>query len=123
MTDPDKLERMRKHMLALGVSPSTAAPPLWKLLWRLGIDLPPPLFMGFWHTALLMGSFFGLFWGLFMWLFMWSRQGMPVWIMLSSAIWLACCLVCAWPPTSATWPASTAFLHGARTQVRSRERI
>ena len=86
MTDPDKLERMRKHMLALGVSPSTAAPPLWKLLWRLGIDLPPPLFMGFWQTALLMGSFFGLFWGLFMWLFMWSRQGMPVWIMLSSAI-------------------------------------
>jgi hypothetical protein len=41
--------------------------------------------MGFGSIALLMGSFFGLFWGVLMWLFMWSPQGMPLWLMLSSA--------------------------------------
>lgn len=86
MTDPDKLNRMQEHLRALGVSPYTAAPPLWRLLWRLGIDLPPPLFMGIWPVALLMGSFFGVLWGILMWLFMWLRQGMPLWIMLSSAV-------------------------------------
>ena len=85
MTHTDKLERMQKHMAKLGVSPSTAAPPIWKLLWRLGIDLPPPLFMGFWSAAFFMGGFFGITWGLFMWLFMWSRQGMPTWLVLGMA--------------------------------------
>lgn len=85
MIDPDKLENMQRHLAELGVSPSTTAPPLWRLLWRLGIDIVPPLFMGFRQAALVMGSFFGVFWGLFMWLFMWSRGGMPVWIALVAA--------------------------------------
>ena len=85
MTHSDKLERMQKHLAGLGISPSTAAPPIWRLLWRLGIELPPPLFMGFWPAAFFMGSFFGVFWGLFMWLFQWSRQGMPFWLVLAAA--------------------------------------
>ncbi|WP_425477035.1 DUF6404 family protein [Cognatiluteimonas weifangensis] len=85
MTHTDKLERMQKHMAELGVSPSTAAPPIWKLLWRLGIDLPPPLFMGFLSATFFTGSLFGILWGLFMWLLMWSRQGVPTWLVLSAA--------------------------------------
>ena len=78
MTHSDKLERMQKHLAGLGISPSTAAPPIWRLLWRLGIELPPPLFMGFWPAAFFMGSFFGVFWGVVMWLLMWGRSGLPL---------------------------------------------
>jgi hypothetical protein len=74
MTHSHKLEKMQKHMAALGVAPSTAAPPIWRLLWQLGIDLPPPLFLGFWQIALFAGIFFGVFWGFFVWLL--TRYGL-----------------------------------------------
>ena len=70
-----KVQAMYRHMDALGVSRSTAAPPLWRLLWRAGIEIPPPLFIPFLSAALGMGAFFGFFWGAFMWLFFWTRQG------------------------------------------------
>ena len=78
MTHSEKLEAMKRHMTALGILQSTAAPPAWKLLWRLGVEIPPPLFLGFWHAALFMGTFFGLLWGAVMWLILWSWQGMPL---------------------------------------------
>ncbi|MFA9274463.1 MAG: DUF6404 family protein [Candidatus Aquirickettsiella gammari] len=86
MTHSEKLKKMREHLATLGISPSTSAPPVWKILWRLGLEVPPPLFMGFWPTALFMGSYFGVFWGLFMWLFNWSRQGKPLLFILGGAI-------------------------------------
>ena len=71
-----------QHALALieakEVRRSTAAPPIYRLFWRLGWQVPPPLMAGFFSVALLMGSFFGVFWGLAMWLLMWGRAGMPV---------------------------------------------
>ena len=84
MTHSEKLEQMQKHLAEIGVSPSTAAPPIWKLLWRLGIDIPPPLFMGFWSSAAFMGTFFGVFWGILMWLILWSRQDMPISLALAA---------------------------------------
>ena len=50
-----KVQAMYRHMDALGVSRSTAAPPLWRLLWRAGIEIPPPLFIPFLSAALGMG--------------------------------------------------------------------
>jgi hypothetical protein len=85
MTHAEKLERMRKHMAALGVSPGTAAPPLWRLLWRMGLEVPPPLFLGFWPLALAMGAGFGMVWGGFMWLALWSHQGLPSWLAVGAA--------------------------------------
>ena len=76
MTHQDKLKEMYRHMSILGVSKSTAAPPAWRLLWRLGIEVPPPLFIPFFPGALAMGSYFAVFWGLIMWAFFWFRQGM-----------------------------------------------
>ncbi|MEJ6226348.1 DUF6404 family protein, partial [Escherichia coli] len=35
---------------------SNYAPPLLRILWRLGIRLPPLPFMPFWQVTLLMGS-------------------------------------------------------------------
>lgn len=85
VTHAEKLERMRAHMAALGIPASTAMPPLWKVLWRLGFEVPPPLFMGFGGITLVLGGFFGCFWGLMMWLLLWSREGMSVWFALAAA--------------------------------------
>jgi uncharacterized membrane protein (UPF0136 family) len=53
----------------------TAAPPAWRLLWRLGFEVPPPMFASFSSIALVSGLFFGTFWGLLMWLMEWSDHG------------------------------------------------
>ncbi len=82
----ERLAAMRRQLTELGIADSTAAPPLWKLFWRMGWAVPPPPFMGFGQVTLLMGGFFGVFWGLLMWLFLWSQQGMPVWIAVATAV-------------------------------------
>lgn len=66
MTDNDKLDAMHRHLGALGVERSTAFPPAWRLLWRAGWHVAPPLFIGFWRLAAGTGAAFGLLWGLAM---------------------------------------------------------
>ena len=83
--DFERIVAMRRHLAECGVPDSTAAPPLWKLFWRMGFAVPPPPFMGAGRITLVMGGFFGVFWGLVMWLIMWSRQGMTVWIAVAAA--------------------------------------
>ncbi len=65
MTHQRKVDAYRKLMDARGVGRSTAVPPLWELLWRLGLHVPPPLFMGFVPLSVLMGSGFGTLFGVF----------------------------------------------------------
>lgn len=77
MTHQEKLEAMYPHMEAIGVPKGTAAPPLWRLLWRMGIELPPPLFNSFASNALILGAFFGVCWSLAMWIMVWARQDVP----------------------------------------------
>jgi uncharacterized membrane-anchored protein len=55
---------------------SNYEPPLLRLLWRLGLNVPPPHFAGFVATALFSGGFFALLWGVIMWFLTWSRSGM-----------------------------------------------
>ena len=71
---------------ARGVGKSTYAPPLYRLLWRLGAQVPPPHMAGFAFNSLLMGGFFGVFWSLLTWLMLWGRQGMPLTMVASSAL-------------------------------------
>lgn len=68
---------MYRHMAELGVSKSTAAPPAWRVLWRMGIEAPPPLFMSFLPVALGLGTLFAVFWGLPMWAFFWAFMDLP----------------------------------------------
>lgn len=44
-----------------GVKEATAAPPFSRMLWKLGIDAPPPLFAAFGINTLVMGGCFGFF--------------------------------------------------------------
>jgi len=78
MTHQEKVDAFVNELAQRGVGKYTTAPPLYRLLWRLGIEVPPPHFAGFWSLTLLMGVFFAVFWGLFMWLFLWRGQDMPI---------------------------------------------
>ena len=69
-----------------GLRKSTYAPPLFRLLWKLGAKVPPPHMAGFAFNSLLMGGFFGVFWSLLMWLMLWGRQGMPLVIVAIAAL-------------------------------------
>jgi membrane associated rhomboid family serine protease len=71
LTHREKVERQLADMVARGVSSYTAAPPLFRLLWALGVPVPPPLFLGFTTLTLLMGTFFAVIWGGLMWLLVW----------------------------------------------------
>lgn len=73
--------RLRQALALLetkGLGKNNYAPPLFRLLWRLGVKAPPPHMAGFAFNSLLMGTFFGVLWGLFMWLLLWGRQGVPL---------------------------------------------
>ena len=67
MTDDRKIETYKELMAAKGIAMSTASPPLWALMWSLGINLPPPLYMGFIPLFLFAGSFFGIVFGAGVW--------------------------------------------------------
>jgi Family of unknown function (DUF6404) len=66
MTHLEKVKHFVAEAKEARIRKSDAAPPLWRLLWRAGIELPPPLFMRFWSLFLLLGGYWGtlmfLFW-------------------------------------------------------------
>ena|SRR5258706_7190166 len=61
-----------------GIWRSHYSPPLLRLLWRLGIKVPPPHFVSFATNFAVAGLWFGVLWGLFMWFIFWSHQGVPL---------------------------------------------
>ena len=63
-----KIASYEQQMAASGVGRSTASPPAWRMLWHLGVQVPPPLFLGFLPLLLILGSTFGLLFGLGIWL-------------------------------------------------------
>jgi hypothetical protein len=78
MPHREKVERLITDLGKQGVSPYTVAPPFFRLLWALRLNVPPPFFLGFLPLTLLMGVFFGIFWGAFMWLLQWQAWQMPL---------------------------------------------
>lgn len=58
----EKIEAALAHLKERGVKPMTAAPPVWRLFWRLGVDVPPPHFLGFGPHTLLLGLLFLVPW-------------------------------------------------------------
>lgn len=74
-------DEYRKRMLqvvdelhAQGVGRYTSAPPLYRLAWRLGIHVPPPMYRSFRAVALELGASFAVGYGLLMWLFFWRAD-------------------------------------------------
>jgi hypothetical protein len=57
-----------------GLTKSTIAPPAFRLAWKLGVQVAPPMFASFVANFLIMGIFFGVAWGGMMWLMFWQNQ-------------------------------------------------
>jgi hypothetical protein len=76
-THRQKVERLIADLGKQGVNPYTVAPPFFRMLWALGLEVPPPMYLGFMPLALLMGAFFGILWGAIMWLVQWRMWHVP----------------------------------------------
>jgi hypothetical protein len=85
MTHKQKVEHLIADLRKHGVGPYTVAPPVFRLLWALGIRVPPPLFLGFLTLTVVMGLPFGLLWGAAMWLLMWRDMAPGVTIIAAAA--------------------------------------
>ena len=68
MEQREKLDAAIDELQNLGVGAFTAAPPLFRLLWRVGVSVPPPLFLPFGRLALGFGAFFAVGWLPLQWL-------------------------------------------------------
>jgi hypothetical protein len=65
MNFPAKRDAALRLLASNGVSRFWSTPPLFWLFWRIGIKLPPPLFLGFFGSFMLSGvSTFLIFFGL-----------------------------------------------------------
>jgi hypothetical protein len=77
MTYPHRLETALAHLAGTGIMKSNYAPPLFRILWRMGIFVRPPHFASFSSNFLLAGAWFGVVWGAIMWFFVWPGAGKP----------------------------------------------
>jgi Family of unknown function (DUF6404) len=75
MTNPSKLSSALAMVAATGIGRSSYAPPLYRLLWRVGLFLPPPHFASFGFNFVFSTAWFGVLWGAIMWFSLWSQQG------------------------------------------------
>lgn len=73
MSFQDKLARSLALLEAKEIT--RGAPPFHRLLWRLGVAVPPPLFAPAWANAAIMGLFFAIGWGILTWVMDGARGG------------------------------------------------
>jgi hypothetical protein len=80
MDHADKIQQMFVDLPRRGVGSWTFAPPAYRLLWRLGVEVPPPHFSTFSFLFAFQGSLFGLLWGLLC--------VVPMHVWFSGSLWL-----------------------------------
>jgi hypothetical protein len=93
MTHRQKVDHFIEDLRERGVGTSTAAPPLFRLLWALGLKVPPPLFLNFFTLTMLLGGAFAVLWGSFMWAFVSGHKWLfhPEHVSLEGyAVWVIC---------------------------------
>jgi hypothetical protein len=93
MSHRQKVDHLIAKLGQKGVGFYTVAPPIFRLLWVLGLEVPPSFFLGSRQLALVMGTtfgvLFGLFWGVVIWLWQWQREipaGVAVQITVCAAV-------------------------------------
>jgi hypothetical protein len=79
MTFDEKLAAAIELLASKGIPRAIYAPTMVALLWRLGLGIPPPHFLGFFGNFVFSCGVFGTVWGLFMWFLVWAREGVPPW--------------------------------------------
>lgn len=83
---PPKVQAALRHLDLAGVHRRHSAPPLHRLLWRMGINASPPILASVASNVVLMGIFFALGWGVLMWLMVWRNTNLPVAVGVISAL-------------------------------------
>lgn len=81
-----KVDRLIRDMRDRGISEYDAAPPIYRLLWKIGIKVRPPYFQPFFTIFLFQGLGFGLVFGGLMWLVLWRASGIPAGIAIIAAL-------------------------------------
>jgi hypothetical protein len=69
MTHSEKVARLVSGLRAKGINQYTTAPPMFRTLWALGVEVPPPFSIHFFPLALLGGLPFGAGMAVFFWLY------------------------------------------------------
>lgn len=78
MVFEDKKEKALTLMENKKMWRSNYAPPLLKMLWRLGAKVPPPPFAPFWLNTVIFSIVFIPLWGIFMWFSTWQDEPVSV---------------------------------------------
>ena len=74
---------MFRELPQKGIGQYTFAPPVYRLLWKIGVKIPPPLFSSSEFIFLFQGLFFGSLWGIFMRLTVWQDMNTIIFIIRS----------------------------------------
>ena len=83
---PAVIQSALRFLDGKGLARVQSAPLLHRLLWRMGIALPPPILAGFGTNALVQGLLFGLFWTALMWLMLWQGSERPLALLLAAGL-------------------------------------
>lgn len=90
MTHQQKVCYLLEEMAQRGVSPHRVAPPLYRLLWLLGLEVPPPHFLCFQYKALLSGGIVAV--AIFLGLFLFGWEGQMLTRPIADSCLIALCL-------------------------------
>ncbi|MEO0453357.1 MAG: DUF6404 family protein [Verrucomicrobiota bacterium] len=71
MSEKEKREAFLAEVEALGEKKAEHNPPLYRLLWKFGINVAPPLYASGKEVLIVDVVFAGGFWGTSMWLLTW----------------------------------------------------
>ena len=74
---PPEIKSALDTLSKTGVWKSNYAPPIHRLLWRMGFVVAPPHFASFTSNLVSYGTYFGTVWGVLMWFAVWSRHDTP----------------------------------------------
>ena len=83
---PAVIQSALRFLDGKGLARVQSAPLLHRLLWRMGIVLPPPILASFGINALVQGLLFGLFWTGLMWLMLWQGSERPLALLLVAGL-------------------------------------
>jgi hypothetical protein len=82
-----KIAAARTLLASKGLWRASYAPTVVAFLWRMGVEIPPPHFVGFFGNFAFSSVLFGSVWGALMWLLWWSSHGTsPIAAAATSAI-------------------------------------
>ncbi len=84
MTHKEKLKKMYQELPQKGLGKLTIAPPIYRLLWKMNIKIPPPHFSSFIFLFIFLFIFYTIFLGIFGGLsLIWRQENLSIDYLLS----------------------------------------